>query len=211
MKLKSDLLPLLPRHKSLDSLPETKAKKTETFRTLILTFIALSFFVFFAINPTLSTISQLNKQLEDSKVVEKQLEEKISHLSALQQQYAQIEPEIPVVFSSIPQGPKVALFIAQLQAITRKSSITVLLLQTFPVEISKNQSTDSLAIDKPDYYFSYIFAINIEGEYKNISNFLNSLVSFQRLVTIDSLSITKSPGNSEKIQLSVRGKTYFKI
>lgn len=211
MKLKSDLLPLLPRYKSLDSLPEAKAKKTETFMTLILTFIALSFFVFFAINPTLATISQLNKQLEDSKVVEKQLEEKISHLSALQQQYSHIEPEVPIVFSSIPQTPKVGLFIAQLQAIAKKSSVTLLLLQTFPVEISKNQSADSLAIDKPDYYFSYIFAINIEGEYKNISNFLNSLVSFQRLVTIDSLSITKSPSNSEKIQLSVRGKTYFKI
>jgi hypothetical protein len=52
--------------KYFEKLPDFKEKKIQAFITIALTLIALSFFAIFAINPTLSTIANLQKQSEDT-------------------------------------------------------------------------------------------------------------------------------------------------
>lgn len=69
MKINKDLLKNT-KIKYLQLLPNLKGEKTQKFTTLILTFFALSFFGLLAINPTISTISELNKELEDNKFVD---------------------------------------------------------------------------------------------------------------------------------------------
>ena len=88
----------------LKLLPNMQQDTPQSFVTLLLTFAALSFFGIFAINPTLTTIADLKKQLADDTAVDQQLKTKISNLSSLQQQYNQlgsnltnILPEVGVV------------------------------------------------------------------------------------------------------------------
>ncbi len=87
----------------LKLLPNFHEENTRIITTLILTFLAMSFFGIFAINPTLSTIVTLKKQLADSQLVHEKLGTKINNLSSLQQQYTQLSSELPVVFEAIPQ------------------------------------------------------------------------------------------------------------
>lgn len=210
MKINKNFLQNLPTNRYLEKLPDFKSKRTETFTTLVLTFLAFSFFGFFAISPTLSTISQLKKQLADNQFVEKQLEEKINHLSLLQQQYTLLDSDISTVLSSIPNTPQVTLFIAQVQQITKSSEVQIFSFQTFPVEIVKKDSSVLAAQEKQDNYSSYLFSINLGGSYKNISDFLNRLTNFDRITTIDNLSFSKNSTNNNDLKLSIRGKTYFK-
>lgn len=197
-------------HRYLKKLPDFKSKRAESFTTIALTFLAFSFFGFFAISPTLATISNLSKQLEDAKFVEKQLEDKINNLSILQQQYDLLNPVIPVVFSSVPQAPKVAVLIAQIQQITKLSGVQLNMVQTLPVEIAKTENASKLEQEKLDNYSSYLININIQGSYKNISDFLRLLSNFDRIVTIDSISLSNNSADNTNLSLNIRGKTFFK-
>ena len=71
----------------LKLLPPIKNENTRIITTLILTFAAMTFFGAFAINPTLTTIVNLKKQLEDSQIVYNKLVEKNNNLSFLLNQY----------------------------------------------------------------------------------------------------------------------------
>lgn len=210
MKKNNKSIVLFPVVSYLENLPEAKAKKTETFITLVLTFITLSFFIFFAINPTLSTITQLKKQLEDSQFVEKQLQDKITNVSLLQQQYTLLNSDIALALSAIPKTAETALFVAQIQQLARISHLKVASIQTYPVELNRKDAQAPTENALPKDYFSFVFSVSAEGSYEDIMRFLNNLSFFERIVTIDSLSLEKNDKQND-LRLNVRAKAYYKI
>lgn len=187
--------------KYFEFLPDFKEEKTQKFTTLIFTLIALSFFGLFAINPTISTITELNRQLEDSRFVDQKLGQKISSLTVLQQKYTNLQPDLPIILNAIPKDSEVPLFAAQIQSVANNSNITIDSFQTFEVEISKNPN--------PRQYSSFAFALTAEGTYNDLSNFLSNLSNMQRVAGIDTLSLTKRSGISNSLQLTLKGKTFF--
>lgn len=189
------------RLKYLQLLPDFKAEKAQKFTTLILTFFALSFFGLFAINPTISTIAELNKQLEDNKVIDEKLAQKISNITTLQQKYTALQPDLPIIFASFPKMPEIPLFVAQIQAVAANSNITLETLQTFPIDVNKNPVQRQFS--------SYSFALTADGNYNDLSNFLSGLSSMQRIVEVDIISLTRKSGVSNSLQLTLKGKTFF--
>lgn len=209
MRIDKSFLKSLKTNKYLEYLPDVKQKKTERFLNLTLTLVIISFLGFFAINPTLSTIAQLKKQLADNLQVEKSLEEKINNLSLLQQQYLLLSSNIPVVMSALPNHPESALLLAQIQSIAKTNNVRLINLQTFPVEIAKINNELGRE-EKPENYYSYSFSLTIQGSYKNLNDFINSLISFERIVKIENLSFIKNTDNFNELKLSLKGQAYFK-
>lgn len=184
--------------------PQAKKDRTQAFITLLLTLIAVSFLALFAIMPTLSTITELNKELADNKIVYEKLQEKIANLNILQQRYAQIEPDIPVILSAIPLSPQVPLLVGQIQTIGAKALVKLTRIQVFRVELSPSKTTQI-----PDSYGTFSFALSAEGSYDDIITFLTTLSNFERIISIESYTLSK--GNAGTIvQLTVEGKAYFK-
>lgn len=192
----------LPKKTYLELIPRLKEEKTQAFTTVALTFISLTLFGFFAINPTLSTIAKLQKELLDSRLVNKKLEEKITHLSILQQQYNILERDLPLVINAIPKTPSIPLFIGQIQSLARSHSVNIINLQTFEVELTQAQ--------KEKEQRSFSFTVEVQGSYETLSQFLASLVNFERIVTMDTFSIARVADQHAVSKLSLRGKTYFK-
>ena len=62
----------------LKLLPNLQQEHAQSLLTLILTFAALCFFGIFAINPTLTTIADLEKQVADDRQVNQELTTKIA-------------------------------------------------------------------------------------------------------------------------------------
>src|SRR3990172_232382 len=85
-----------------DFIPYFKREKSQKYLTIILSVSAAIFFFIFAINPTLSTIAKLNKQISDSEMVEQKLSQKVNNLSSLSQEYEKIKPDLPVIMDTIP-------------------------------------------------------------------------------------------------------------
>jgi Tfp pilus assembly protein PilO len=175
-------------------------KRNQKISTLIFTFLSLSFFGLFAISPTLSTIAQLQKQLVDNKIVDQKLQEKINNIALLNQQYSQLKPDIPVILETLPTAPNVALFMGQVQTVARTTNVSLSNLQTFEVDLSQsNLGTD---------VSSFVFAFTASGTYDDVSKFIKAVISFNRLVSIDAVSIAQSSGGITS--MSLRGKAYYK-
>lgn len=186
----------------LKLLPDMKKDNTRIITTLILTFTAMSFFGIFAINPTLSTIVDLRKQLTDSEFVAEQLETKIANLSTLQNKYTQLAPDIPVVLEAIPENPAATLLVGQVQTIARDNNITILSLRISEVQLTSN-------VQSPTKGSSFTFLIEAKGNYQSMIAFVDKLTRFNRIVVIDSLGINKD-NKQNSLLLNVRGRAYFK-
>lgn len=191
-------------HKYLELMPDFKQEKTQKYITIVLTLLASIILGVFALGPTLSTIASLQKQLEDDKFVEQKLREKINNLSLLQQKYSSIQTDLPIVYDALPKISQIPLLTAQIQAVANDSSVKVTNFQTFQAEVSHTAvSTKKFA--------SYNFSVTVQGSYQNMTVFMDKLVSFQRIVTIENVSVTKVTGlNATDLRLAVKGNAYFK-
>lgn len=192
----------LKDNKYIALLPDFKKEKAQKVSSIVFSLVALSFFGLFAIEPTLSTIAKLKKDLSDSKYVNEKLSEKISNLSSLQTKYNLLQDDIPVVLVAIPQNPQLPTLIGQIQSLSRQKNVTISNLQTYEIEAAnaKNPNKD---------FYSFSFVITGEGMYTDIFNFLSSLTNMQRVITIDELLIGKST-SANLLQFNMKGAAYFK-
>jgi Tfp pilus assembly protein PilO len=201
--LSKNLFRDIKKNKYFELLPDFKAEKTKKITTLILTLVALSFFGLFAISPTLSTIARLQKELEDNKFVDQQLQTKINNLSALQQKYSTIQGDLPFIYSSVPKSPEIPLLLAEIQGLTKQYNLKITSLQAFEAEVEKKQN------DKKEYS-SFMFGVSIDGSYDNIKNFINSIIKMQRIINVEVLSIGEKSGDTTDLQMHLKGTAFFK-
>ncbi len=201
---------LLERYK--DIIPLFKEEKTQNFTTLIFTLISVSVFGLFAINPTVATIAQLRKQLDDSHFVFDKLQEKINNLKLLHDEYVRLDRDLLAVLKAIPQEPTVALLTGQVHALVVKNNLQLTHLQILQVELAKaNLATSSALPGKSAGNFgSFTFVLDAQGEKTNVEHFISSLINLDRIITIDTLAVTKDPLKSSVSQISLRAKAYFK-
>lgn len=192
--------------------PAFKQEKTQRFTVLVLTLIAFSLFGFFAINPTVSTIAKLKKELLDNEFINQKLEEKIKNLSILNQKYSLLNDDLTRILSAIPQVPSPTILMGQIHAVAANNNVTIASLQTSEVELPKNMSSEPAAAQpvKLNDYSYFGFSLGVEGSYKNLLNFMSELTDFDRIIEIESISITKSPAKTNSLIFDLKGKAYFK-
>lgn len=181
-----------------------RKENTRLITTLILTFLALSFFGIFAINPTLTTIIQLQKQLEDSTFTHEQLKTKIYNLSMLQQKYAALGQtgELALIEDAVPKEAMATKLTGQIINVADISNITLRSFRVEEVVLMGNKNAG-------DRGFSYVFTIEAEGDYQNMIRFAENVTQFNRIVTVEAMSITKDSRN-DALVLNLRGRQYFK-
>jgi Tfp pilus assembly protein PilO len=199
----NSLFKKMQQKKYFEMMPDFKEERTRKFTTLIFTLLALSFFGLFAINPTISTIANLNKQLSDNKYIDGQLQNKINNLYILQQKYGELGPDLQYVFDSFPKSPQIPLLVAQIQSLAQNSGVAISGLQTFEIEIP-NSSVDTKK------YYAFSFSIAANGSYDSISKFMDSLVKMQRITSIDTLSLNRNTGEGAINAIEFKSVAYFK-
>lgn len=203
MKISDKIFRELPNNKYLKMLPDFQSERAQKFTTIILTLITLSFFGLFAINPTLSTIARLKKELSDNQFVEQQLKQKINNLSVLQQKYSLLQKDIPIVLNTLPKNPDVPILFAQIQSVAENYNIGIKNLQNFQVELFKPQADNK-------QYYSSAFSLTGEGSYNDLSDFVSSLLNIQRIINIEALSLNTSEEKNGILQFTLRGISYYK-
>lgn len=191
--------------KYLALMPDLRQEKAKKFTTIVLTLVTSIILGLFAISPTLSTIANLQKQINDDQFVDQKLQEKISDLATLQQKYANIQNDLPVINAAIPTSTQIPTLVGEIQSVAKDSDLKLDTFQTYEVDLSKAKT------DKD--YSSFDFGFSGEGTYQEIMAFMDKLVNFQRIITISNTSISKQDEqstNSENLHLNVKGTVFFK-
>jgi len=172
-----------------------QSKKAKTYLGIILSLLTTTFFVVFAIKPTLVTIAQLIRQTKDQKEVEASLEKKINSLSQAQNEYLAVEPNLSLLEDALPQEPQAPLLIKQLEALASQNNVSIDRLRINEFNLKKNSPPQS---EKQPLTFSFAAT----GDYANLKAFLSSLANLRRIVLVESFSFQKK-GVGEKTVLSL--------
>lgn len=185
--------------KYIETLSEDQRKKAAAYIYISLTLFTVSFFAFFAIAPTLTTIFNLQKQYEDDKLVLDALNKKLSSLTLLDFQYKDIQQDLESIYSAIPRTPRMPYLTRQIETIAKDSGVIISKLSFGRVELYPNIKNEPI--------YSFNVSVNITGDEQNVNTFVSSLIGFDRIVGIDKISTGKN--EEERFEASIIGRVYF--
>ncbi len=182
--------------------PLIKNKKTSSYVSLILSLFSISFFGFFAIRPTLITAVTLNKSVADLKKLDIEYENKISNIITAQSQYEQIRGDIPDIDQALPKDAGFNQLANALEKFAETSNVIIKQLQIDRSPISRLPPSGKVE--------NIQFNILTSGSYISSSDFIQHLLNWKRLITLDNLELSKEGGTeSAEIRMTLKGKTYY--
>ena len=187
--------------------PFFKTPIVRTYTILILSLLAVSFFIVFAIRPTIKTIISLNRQITDGKKTDQQLQDKINALSIAQSEYNQVTNDIPLIFSSLPENSSISPFLKLFEDVASSSGVSINSFQIMSVNLLDPTSI----IQKGSNLKEVGFSTSVLGKYNNLLTFLELLRKIQRIVVIDNVVIgtNRSKDGTFPLQLTLNGKIYY--
>lgn len=166
--------------------PALKTKKAKAYGMLILSLLTASFFIIFAIRPTVTTIAKLRKEIQDNQSVEKQFTEKINTLAALDQIYKEVEGDLVSVEAVLPSQPNFEDLLSLIENAAAGHQLGISSIQFKSVDLVNPKTKQGNAKVN-----QISFQITLTGRYQNLVSELSSLNKASRLITIDSLQIKK--------------------
>lgn len=167
---------------------------TQVSTALLLTVFTVTFFLFFAILPTLETISELIRKIQDQEQVLVDLNKKSTALSAVQNEYALVSPELPRIYQAVPENRQVDELLLMIESIAAQNNLPINSLQVGEYTIGGKSKETS---DEYDVTIN----ISLKAPYIILNQFLKDLETIPRIVVIDSLRF--SPDETETRTTSI--------
>lgn len=159
-----------------------KSKHRHAYTMFILSLFTMSFFGFFALRPTLVTIATLNRQIDDSRELDRRLSEKLNTLVQAQAEYEVVVPFLTKINNAIPENPEYPSLLKDIESISESGSTNnvVSKFQLGSVELNaKDSGKIGLSVDS-------------EGGYLSLESFIDQILSNARLLSINSLGFKSS-------------------
>lgn len=169
----------------------------------IFSVLAIIIFIIFAIRPTVSTIINLQKSIQDNQQVLNTLEQKSRDLTQGKINLDNLDQNVKTKINTrLPDNAAVALLINDLQiAATKNASISALQIQ--PVTIYTNASGSVVKKNLGELSFSF----NVQGSYADLLSTLNNISKSPRLINLTDIVLNKSTEGTTG--MSINGKAYY--
>ena len=159
-------------------------KKIQDYSFLIVFFIVFSFFLIFAIRPNLITAFNLQKELQDLKLQNREFESKIQKIVTYQTVLELHRDDLPLLDQAVPATPEVAKVIEDVRQSATDSGV---LLETLKVE-----SVDY----KPKTAGKAVQQFNVRADASattgNLRVFLDTLINQRRLKSLEVVDLSKA-------------------
>lgn len=181
-------------------LPYLKQEKNQKYLFIILTLSVSIIFALFAINPTLSTIASLRKEVDQNKFVNEKLTQKVNNLSSLSTSYLAIEDDIIFLMDAVPTSAMAPLLVAQIQSLGNEHSVVFSNIEINPINLNIDKATSSSELS---------FELTGKSSYDNYNAFSSDLVNMQRVVVVDAISLSQDD-ESDDLNLNIKGRAFYK-
>jgi Tfp pilus assembly protein PilO len=163
---------------------------------VLFTLATITFFALFAIKPTLQTITELLKKIDDQKKVLSLAQKKAASLSTAQKQYELIENDIDAINMSIPQGYNVQELIKEIEAIATQYDIPLNNVHVDNLSYPLNAESDVKELG---------FTVSFNATYPTIKQVIIALEHAPRMMRVDGVTITApDEKNKSAVQLGLQ-------
>lgn len=183
--------------------PIIQNKMVRSYAPYIFSLITVGLLILFAIRPTISTILNLQQEINNSQQVLDTLNQKAKNLSLGQKNYRDLDSQMKArIIQAVPLSADVTTLIKHLETATPPQASTSA-IQIQPVTLYDTQTvlTDHPILAEVD------FTYNVLGDYPQIVTTLSNLSRLPRLITITNMTISQQ--DEGPATLSVTGKGYY--
>lgn len=183
--------------------------KVRSFIWLSLTLFTISFFIVVAIRPTLVTIAKLNREIKDKKEASRKLQTKIDAIVQAQKEFSANAENMYLLDEALPKRnefPRLAYFFEQ------NASLSGILLKSIKFENVGSSKVKVRKAEKSTNETNLLnFSLIVSGDYLRLKEFLQSLESSRRLLTVQKTQFgqTKTKEQQQELSLSINGVAYF--
>lgn len=180
--------------------------RTRAYTTAIFSFLAVSLFGWYAIRPTIQTILYLQKEIEDNRLVNTQMEEKIGKLIEAHATYQSVQENLPYLAQALPPVPEALTAIGQIRniAIIRGASISAITSSAAPL-LSKEQTSPNKPTSLKGILNRKVNSIQLsvvlQGTFDSLQGIIEDILSMRRIITIVTLSITPDRETEQKFSI----------
>lgn len=145
------------------------------------TFVLVSFFLVFAVRPTVLTISSLWGDIQAKQVLKTQLKTRIDNVVKAQDVFSQVQERYQIINDSLPDRPQYSQAAQQIQQTGNNSGLNV---DSFDYIV---QTDDKNPI--APYVKNYQISLNLNGSFSSAVQMISNLLQNRRLINISSISI----------------------
>lgn len=163
---------------------------------LMLTLFAILFFGVFAIRPTLSTIAELIRKIDEQKIIVEKLNKKSSALATAQSEYLLVENKLPLVSAAIPPEHKTDLLLQQIESVAAGLQLPLSSIQVDSIDIP----TDPEASRIVDGIVELPLSITLESPYPSLRSMLELLTRLKRFMTVETITFVVDDAQSSPTQ-----------
>jgi Tfp pilus assembly protein PilO len=185
---------------------------TQVSLALVLSLFIMAVFIIFALRPTLVAVTTLQKTIAESQTILQTLDAKVSNLQKASAQLEAIKPSLANLNSSIPNdGADYGTFSKTVEQLALQDGVTLDTGSLGPTLLYSRILT-VFTPDKNQNVVTLPYTIRIIGSYPSVYTFLTQILMMQRVVSVDSVTITKqaeSKTNTEAVAMDIGGNAYY--
>jgi Tfp pilus assembly protein PilO len=162
---------------------------------LFFSVIAVIFFALFAIRPTLLTMSDLVKEIQDKRDLNQKLSQKVAALSSVQGEYLGLQDRLKVLDEALPSSPKFDEAVSIIEKIASDNRLTIVAMEAkeIPKEETLNLPLENqMRLSKP-------LTVTVIGNYPSIRQFIDSIRNTRREISVDSILFNLSDEKGKKV------------
>lgn len=161
---------------------------------LFLSIGAIIFFALFAIRPTLLTMSDLLKEIDDKKELNQKLVQKIAALSSAQAQYLNMEDRLHVLDEAIPTNPQLLQALKIIEKIASEQEIVVVQVN-LPELPEENKEVMLFSEMKRQ---NLPMTVSVRGDYQSIRLFVEEIMKSRRTLIVESVNFSVDDNRGTK-------------
>lgn len=180
--------------------------------TLVLSLFVMAAFIIFALRPTIVAIVTLRATIVESRATLQQLDNKVTNLERASTQLDAVKPLLPAINMSIPNnGASYSPLSVSVEKLA-ESSGTVLESETLGSTLLFSRLLTPFAPSKNQSVVALPFTVRVTGTYQGVLTFLTNLLSMERLIMIDSITLTKEAAARTvvpTVSLNINGSAYY--
>ncbi|KKR05523.1 MAG: hypothetical protein UT34_C0002G0030 [candidate division WS6 bacterium GW2011_GWF2_39_15] len=168
--------------------------QSKTYSFVIFTVIVVIVLLIGAVRPTLLTITKINKDIKEKKLINTQLDTKLQNLSTLSNQYGSIKSDADTLPLMFPTQGNFSLFMSNIEEISKANGFTL-------NGINFNKNDDfimKLKVLKP-----WSARITVSGKKANIIKLLKAYESMPMYPVVNQLSYSNKQDESNQTTFSI--------
>ncbi len=162
---------------------------------LFFSIITVIVFALFAIRPTLITMSDLIKEIDDKKALDNKLKQKIAELSTVQSIYLSNQDRWPVLDKAIPLTPQFDQAVLMIEKMASDHNLLIMSMNAKEVPPEPVKDVDFSQKSRT----SRSISVGVIGDYASIRAFAEDLRNSQRMFVVESIvfSVTDQQGSKQ--------------